>query len=196
MQLIKLNKPLSMTSLEIANITGKNHSHVLRDIRNMFKKLGNPFLDDAEVIRQIDNSGRTIEYILNERFTLLLVSGYSVLLRDAIIKQWQAMRDALDVLRYRKNDTLAQIDAMAVIGYMLPEEERKEKLPYIKANSTVNKIASDIHGFPKMLKKDEMNLPMLETRTSLLDKYAKLFDMGFDNHLINEMLRKQMKLLN
>lgn len=185
-----------MTSLEIANITGKNHSHVLRDIRNMFKKLGNPFLDDAEVIRQIDNSGRTIEYILNERFTLLLVSGYSVLLRDAIIKQWQAMRDALDVLRYRKNDTLAQIDAMAVIGYMLPEEERKEKLPYIKANSTVNKIASDIHGFPKMLKKDEMNLPMLETRTSLLDKYAKLFDMGFDNHLINEMLRKQMKLLN
>lgn len=30
-----------MSSLEIAKLTNKRHDHVLRDIRNMFKDLGN-----------------------------------------------------------------------------------------------------------------------------------------------------------
>lgn len=194
MQLIKLNKPLTMSSLAIADLCKKRHNDVMRDIRKMLNELGERNFAQSSYINK-QNKMQPM-YDLDETKALCLVSSYSIELRMGIIKQWQAMRDALDVLRYRKNDTQAQIDAMAVIGYMLPEEERKEKLPYIKANSTVNKIASDIHGFPKMLKKDEMSITMLETRTELLEKYAKLFDMGFDNHLINEMLRKQMKLLN
>ena len=194
MQLIKLNKPLSMTSLEIAKLTNKRHSNVMRDIRNMLSKLK---IESTDLIEYFIDKNNDKQPMLNldEELTLTLVSGYSVELRNKIIKQWQTMREALDTLRYRKNDTQAQIEAMAVIGDKLEPEERKEKLPYIKANTVVNKITGDIHGHPKMLQKDQMNLPMLETRTQLLDKYVKLFDMGFNNHLINEMLRKQTKLL-
>ena len=135
-------------------------------------------------------------YELDEAKTLCVVAGYSIEFRMAIIKQWQAMREALATLKYRHDDKKAQVEAMTIIGHLLSPEEAKEKLPYIKANSVVNKITSDIYGMPKMLQKDQMNLPMLETRSNLLDDYVKLFEMGFDNHLINVMLRKKQKLLN
>ncbi|HGN1336988.1 TPA: Rha family transcriptional regulator [Proteus mirabilis] len=35
-------KPLTMSSLEIAEYTGKKHSNVMRDIREMFDNLGIP----------------------------------------------------------------------------------------------------------------------------------------------------------
>ena len=195
MSIIKLNKPITMSSLDIAKLTNKRHDHVLRDIRNMFNNLDNaPRFGEVEYI-DIKCEKRPM-YLLDEAETLCLVTKYNDKIRMAIIRQWQAMREALDTLRYRKNDTQAQIEAMAAIGHMLSPEEAKEKLPFIKANSTVNKITSDIHGFPKMLKKDAMSFPMLETRTTLLNEYAKLFEMGFSNHLINEMLRKKQKLLS
>lgn len=39
LELIKLNNIVSISSLEIANITGKEHFHVLRDIENMLEEL-------------------------------------------------------------------------------------------------------------------------------------------------------------
>lgn len=200
-QLTKANF-LSMTSKEIAELCRKKLNHINRDIKMMLEQLTDvePNLDSmykTVAYKQKVGFGErdNIMYHLNEELTLTLVSGYNVKIRQAIIKQWQSMREALATLKYRHNDKKAQIEAMAVIGHLLPPEEAKEKLPYIKANTVVNKITSDIYGMPKMLQKDQMNLPMLETRAALLDDYVKLFDMGFDNHLINEMLRKKQLLL-
>lgn len=83
---------LTMSSLEIAKLTDKQHSHVMRDIKNMLEQLeisqsnfGGTYKDAQEKDRPCFN--------LNEELTLTLTSGYSIPQRHAIIKQWQSYRD-------------------------------------------------------------------------------------------------------
>jgi hypothetical protein len=78
----------TMSSQEIAELTGKRHAHVMRDVRNM--------LDNLEVAQSTDlgcedNKGLTIkydshtkrvsEYLLNRELADLLLSRYEGLLR-------------------------------------------------------------------------------------------------------------------
>jgi phage antirepressor YoqD-like protein len=93
-EIIKSNGKL-MSSKRIAERTGKQHSHVIRDIRNMVSELekDNPKMDSADyqvVIHPTTNL--TSEILLNERLSLCLASGYSIPLRMAIIDDWGKMK--------------------------------------------------------------------------------------------------------
>ncbi len=177
-----------MSSMDIAKLTGKRHDHVLRDIRVMFSNLGNA--PKFGVVEYIDSKGeKRPQYHLDESETICLVTRYDDKLRMKIIRQWQIMRDALDNLRYRVHDKTAQKQAMAVIHENLPPAERNNKTHYIAANCVVDKLVSDMYGFPKMLKKGQMSTPMLEVRTTVLSDYEALFNFGFDNHKVKQLLR-------
>ena len=177
-----------MSSLDIAKLTGKNHKEVLRDIRKMFNELGAE--RKTALSDYTDITGRKLPmYLLDESETLCISTGYSIELRMRLIKQWQAMRDALDNLRYRVHDKTAQKQAMAVIYESLPPAERSNKTHYIAANCVVDKLVSDMYGFPKMLKKGQMSTRMLEVRTTVLSDYEALFKFGFDNHKVKQLLR-------
>lgn len=116
--------PRTMSSLEIAALTGKRHDHVLRDIREMLlelypnpDKVVDPDTVDADgdvgsnLSRCAPKSGGTspdkgryeievsvpgpngghraeIGYALPKRETLVLISGYSITVRAAIIDRW------------------------------------------------------------------------------------------------------------
>lgn len=77
----------TMDSREIAEYTGKNHSDVCRDIRNMVDglKLGESTFASSYLSEQ--NKAVTC-YKLPKRECLILVSGYSVALRAKIIDRW------------------------------------------------------------------------------------------------------------
>ncbi|KQO74708.1 hypothetical protein ASF20_04590 [Methylobacterium sp. Leaf88] len=83
-----------MSSLEIAERTGKRHPDVKRDIRTMFAHLGEAgeqFCSTAWIDGP-NHSRRNIGiYSLPKRECLILVSGYSVELRAAIIDRWQEL---------------------------------------------------------------------------------------------------------
>lgn len=64
-------------------------------------------------------------------------------------------------------------------------------MSYIKANTVVNKCTSNYFGFPKMLKKVEMNDEMLKVREEILDDYLKLFEVLQDNGEVKEVLYKK-----
>jgi phage regulator Rha-like protein len=86
-----------MSSKRIAEKTGKQHAHVLRDIRSMLdelSKIDNPNLDDTKYQIVADERGYTSEIKLNERLSLCLAAGYSVVLRMAIIDDWAQMKAA------------------------------------------------------------------------------------------------------
>lgn len=79
--LMSVGEVQTMSSREIAELTGKRHDNVLRDIEKMAKDLD--ILDrlNFEVSEEINNLGFNVQrkvYKLNKEETLILVSGYSL----------------------------------------------------------------------------------------------------------------------
>lgn len=70
---------LTMSSREIAELTGKRHDHVMRDIRTLLVELhGEEGLPSFGAVYQ-DAYGRDQqEYRLDRELTLTLVSGYDI----------------------------------------------------------------------------------------------------------------------
>lgn len=88
MQLMNKSESATMTSREIAELTGKRHDHVLVDIRKMLVEIQSPEKSGDYK----DGRGRTYqELILDKEQTLILVSGYSIKMRAAIIRRWQEL---------------------------------------------------------------------------------------------------------
>jgi len=129
------NLKQTISSREIASLTGKRHSDVIRDIRNLLSKLnGNhnermsalveksndegynrsertqykylrkdtidylfnhAFKDSGycfTISEYMDSKGeKRPEYILTKKDSLLLISGYDVVLRSKIINRWEEL---------------------------------------------------------------------------------------------------------
>lgn len=81
----------TMSSLEIAELTGKEHAHVMRDIRTMLEQaeLGEAKFGDTYIHPQ--NGQKYPLFNLPRRECDLLMSGYSVKYRLAIIDRWQEL---------------------------------------------------------------------------------------------------------
>jgi len=80
----------TMSSLEIAKLTGKQHKHVLTDIRNMLKELDIRTAEFSALLKSKQNKNIPC-YNLPKRETLILVSGYNIKMRAAIIDRWQEL---------------------------------------------------------------------------------------------------------
>ncbi|MDF7297451.1 phage antirepressor KilAC domain-containing protein [Proteus mirabilis] len=79
---------LTMSSREIADLTGKRHDNVMADIRKMLVEIQSP----EKLGDYIDTKNRTQQMLLlNKEECLCLISGYSIKLRMAIIKRWQEL---------------------------------------------------------------------------------------------------------
>lgn len=86
----KLPDNLTMSSREIAELTGKEHKNVLADIRKMLEDIGKT---SAEFSADLpDAYGRMqTAFTLPKRETLILVSSYNTELRAKIIDRWQEL---------------------------------------------------------------------------------------------------------
>ncbi|MEG0139191.1 MAG: phage antirepressor KilAC domain-containing protein [Citrobacter sp.] len=82
--------PLTMSSREIADLTGKELGHVNRDIRAMLDGL--PDDPELEHVREDqDGRGYTTAFHLGRELTYTLLAGYSVVLRRRVIARWQEL---------------------------------------------------------------------------------------------------------
>jgi phage regulator Rha-like protein len=89
--LVTLQTTLTMSSREIAELTGKRHADVLRDIRNTFDQLGNADLRSEQYqVVKLPN-GMTGEILLDHDLSVLLITGYDVKARMAVIKRWKEL---------------------------------------------------------------------------------------------------------
>ncbi|MFA7290876.1 MAG: phage regulatory protein/antirepressor Ant [Rhodocyclaceae bacterium] len=74
----------TMTSRELADLTGKQHQHVKRDIRNMLEALGKGVSSFGRTYKDAQNKDQE-EYALDRELTLTLVSGYDIPLRHRVV---------------------------------------------------------------------------------------------------------------
>lgn len=89
-----INTPKTMSSREIAELTGKRHGHVFRDIEKMLKEL--EVSQEGYVQPWIDPQNKQVyhEFLLDRRLTDCLLTGYSAKARIKVIDRWQELEKA------------------------------------------------------------------------------------------------------
>ncbi|HDL7929305.1 TPA: Rha family transcriptional regulator [Yersinia enterocolitica] len=100
-----INGTPMMGTKEIAKLAGKRHDNAIRDVWEMLDSLYGISKDSSDlrnyknqqvtlvsgVIACIDNRGFVSEFLLDRRHSEILVSGYDVKRRAAIIDRWHAL---------------------------------------------------------------------------------------------------------
>ena len=81
------NVARTMSSREIASVTGKRHDNVLRDIAAMLKDLKADLLRFEDIY--LDGRNREqLQYLLDREHTDCLLTGYSAPMRMKVIRRW------------------------------------------------------------------------------------------------------------
>ncbi len=103
-----------MSSREIAELTGKRHADVMRDIRVILADLEINERKFASVY--IDAKGEQPPcFNLPKRETMVLVSGYSVVLRARIVDRWMELEELYIELEFQR-----VVIAMGVLDFQQP----------------------------------------------------------------------------
>lgn len=106
---------VEMTTREIAEVTGKRHDHVKRDVDVMFKELELNAPDFGVIYLDSMNRQR-IEYVLNSNLTLTLMTGYSTKLRNAIITRWEQLESHNVSIQEQINKICAKENIDSAVG--------------------------------------------------------------------------------
>lgn len=132
-------QPQTMSSREIAELTGKQHAHVMRDIRLMLTELhGEEGLSKFGSSYLNAQNKPQPEFLLPKRESLILVSGYDVNMRAAIIDRWQVLED--------RRSPAAMLNDTSVLRSLLLENVEKVLELQPKADA-LDKIASTEGSF-------------------------------------------------
>lgn len=129
------NRQLTMSSREIANLTGKQHKHVLRDIRAMLDALGDgPDLGHVQEDR--DGRGYTICFHLDKELTETLVTGYSVPLRHKVIKRLHELEE--------RQGSPAWIENLSPHARVVIEDLNSQVNHYRQETDRLNAVCNDL----------------------------------------------------
>jgi phage antirepressor YoqD-like protein len=156
----ELAKPATMSSREIADLTGKEHDNVRRDVRNLAAALSLTFEEKTEA----STGGRPSKvYLLAKRECLILVSGYSVELRARIIDRWQQLEEAqqFDPMR-TLNDPAAMrgillsytekvLELQGEVEEMRPQVQALERIALSEGSLCITDAAKTLQVQPKAL---------------------------------------------
>ena len=144
-------KPLTMSSRQIAEFTGKKHSNVMRDIREMYESLDIIDQLKTEFVEKINNLGFVVKepvYQLDEEMTLTLVTGYDVKRRMIVIQEWKRLKEENEKLRQERLavNPYADFEETDWIELALKKTRENKKLIELHVRKSV-----DSHSMTRLL---------------------------------------------
>lgn len=163
-----------MSSIEIAEVTGKRHDAVLRDIRKLLKQ--GVAAHNFVVSEYTDATGRKLPcYNLTKKGSLILASGYNAVLREKIIDRWESLETGKATPYYQIPQSFSEALMLAAKQAEQIESQQKQ----IQAQS--NQIA-------ELEKQTEYTRVILQSKsTALVTQIAQ--DYGMSARKFNAILR-------
>lgn len=143
MNLVTTGNKLTMSSREIAELTGKQHRNVKRDIENMCSQLNRSDLSSSEY----EYRGNIYtEYMLDKEMALCLVSGYSADLRMKIIVRLGEMEKSAEPKLPATFAEALQLaaDQAKIIELQRPKVEFVNQLVYKRNLMNATQVAQKI----------------------------------------------------
>lgn len=128
-----------MSSREIAELTGKRHNNVKRDILGMLTELKADVLSFEHIYQDGQNRAQ-VEYRLDREHTDCLLTGYSAPLRMKVIRRWHELEEQAPLIPQTLPDALRLAadlaDQNSGLRLVLQEQQPKvEALARIAASS-------------------------------------------------------------
>ncbi|UUC95572.1 phage antirepressor KilAC domain-containing protein [Comamonas sp. C11] len=136
--------PLTMSSRDIAELTGKDHFHVMRDLRALHGQLGALFGGSIHPWIHPQNGQTYVEYLLDKDTSLTLLLGYDPVARMKVVKRWQeleaqqpapAQLTRMDILKLAMESEQARIQAETQLALAAPKAEYVDR--YVAANGSL-----------------------------------------------------------
>lgn len=153
--------PQTMSSVEIADLTGKRHDHVMRDIKVMLDELQTPAPNFGG--SYIGANRKQLPcFNLPRRECLILVSGYSVELRAKIIDRWEELERSAGKLTIDLNNPahlrllLAdyandKMEMQAQIADLTPKADALDRIATAEGSLCITDAAKTLQVQPKVL---------------------------------------------
>jgi len=142
---------LTMSSREIAELTGKRHTDVKRDIIKMIFDLG----EDVSIFARnyFDQMNRRQEeVVLDKEHTECLLTGYSAKLRMIVIKRWQELENKTPAIPQNLGDALRlAADQADQIALMAPKAEFADKVIASDHTYSLSEAGKKIKQRPRKL---------------------------------------------
>lgn len=142
--IIKFGRSDTMTSLEIAEVTGKRHFHILRDIDELLKQ--GVDVTNFGLINYADKRKRKQRcYQLSYKGVLLLASGYNPIFREKIINRWEELeKNSKPQLPETYLDALKQLVASEEQKQQLALENKRQAEEIDAKNAEIVKLSTAI----------------------------------------------------
>lgn len=178
-----------MTSLEIAEVTGKQHAHIMRDIRALIEQGVNQ--SNFGLVGYTDKKGeKRPMYQLTPKGCLILASGYDALLREKIINRLECLeRSSKPQLPATYLDALKALVASEEQKQQLTIEVETKTAQINELNTAINEMQPKVSYVDSILQcKDTV------TVTAIAQDYgksAKAFNVLLRNMKIQHKVGKQ-----
>ena len=146
------NKPIAMSSLAIAELTGKDHFNVLRDIKCILKEAEIDQLKFEGVYLGGNGQERRC-YNLPRLECDLVVSGYSTKYRLAIIKRWHELEKQVPTLPTTYREALvALVEQVEINETLLPKANALDRISAGEGSQCLTDAAKALKVKPKELR--------------------------------------------
>lgn len=166
----------SMTSIEVATLTGKQHAHVMRDIRNLLDQGVAASNFGLGSYKDVNQQVRPC-YNLTPKGCLILASGYDPVLREKIINR-------LEELEVQKRNG----------GFQVPQSFSEALMLAAKQQETIEAQKKQIEQKDKHIEKLQPKAAFAEKAFDMKDKVdvgmaAKILNLGFGRNTLFKNLR-------
>lgn len=177
LKIFNTDKEQTMTSLQVAEITGKQHAHIMRDIRNLLEQGVNA--SNFGLVEYKDSKGEARPcYELTKKGCLILASGYNALLREKIINRCIELETAVKL-------NVPQTYSQALLLAAKQAEQIEEQQRLLIAQSAV--ITEQTEAISQMQPKvDYCDIILKSPSTVLVKQIAQ--DYGMTANKLNKTL--------